>query len=119
MFIPAIITITLALVFYTIGVFGEKLSGGLKKWNLSLFWLGLIFDTTGTTLMVSISTHSSLSLHSITGALAIILMIFHAVWATIVMVKNDTMMKAKFHKLSIVVWLIWLVPYLTGAIINI
>ena len=46
--IAAIITITLALVFYTTGVWSEKMQGQLKKWHLLLFWTGIIFDTTGT-----------------------------------------------------------------------
>ena len=40
--IMAIITITLALVFYTIGVFSERKSGILKKPHLIIFWMGLV-----------------------------------------------------------------------------
>ena len=39
---PASTAITFALVFYTIGVFGERRAGTLKKSHLVLFWLGLI-----------------------------------------------------------------------------
>ncbi|QEN03549.1 TIGR03987 family protein [Thiospirochaeta perfilievii] len=119
MIIFAIVTISMALVFYTIGVFGEKLSGGLKSWNLILFWIGLFFDTTGTLLMSLISKQDGITLHFVTGALALILMLFHAAWATIVLIKKNEQMIMKFHRFSIVVWLIWLVPYLTGVIINI
>ena len=52
---PASAAITLALVFYTIGVFGERRAGTLKKSHLALFWLGLICDTTGTTIMTAIA----------------------------------------------------------------
>ena len=88
----AIITITLALVFYTLGVWSEHRSKQLKKSHLVLFWLGLCMDTTGTILMGRIAKQSmfsgQLSLHGITGALAIVLMIVHAIWATIVLVKK-------------------------------
>jgi uncharacterized repeat protein (TIGR03987 family) len=117
MLIFAIITISLALVFYTIGVWSEKLQGVLKKWHLVIFWIGLIFDTTGTTTMSLIAGSGfHLNFHSITGALAIILMLFHAAWATVVLVKNNEKSKANFHKLSIVVWIIWLVPFLSGLV---
>jgi uncharacterized repeat protein (TIGR03987 family) len=117
MLISAIITITLALVFYTVGVWSEKIQGKLKKWHLAVFYLGLVFDTTGTTIMSKIATGGfKLNFHGITGLLAIILMLFHALWATVVLVKNDETTKANFHKLSIVVWLIWLVPFISGAI---
>ena len=78
---PASTAITLALVFYTIGVFGERRAGTLKKSHLALFWLGLICDTTGTTIMTTIARTSAAAvspLHAITGLLAIIFMLFHA-----------------------------------------
>lgn len=115
----AIITITLALIFYTIGVFTERKSGYLKKFHVIIFWIGLIFDTTGTTIMSRIANGSSiLSPHGITGALAIILMLFHAVWATVVFVKKDEEKLHNFHKFSVIVWMIWLVPYVIGMIIG-
>jgi len=115
--ISAIIAITLALVFYTIGVWSEKTQGQLKKWHLVLFYVGLVFDTSGTTLMSKIASSGfMLNFHGITGLLAILLMLFHAIWATVVLVKDDEKAKANFHKLSIVVWIIWLIPFISGAI---
>lgn len=113
----AISSITLALVFYSIGVWSEKIQGVLKKWHLSIFWLGLIFDTIGTTLMSKIAkTGFVLNFHGITGMAAIILMLFHAVWATKVLIQDNEKSKSDFHKFSIFVWIIWLIPYLSGAI---
>ncbi len=118
----AIITITLALVFYTIGVWSEHRSKQLKKIHLIFFWLGLCMDTTGTILMGQIAEQpmlsGKLSLHGVTGMLAIILMIVHAIWATIVLVKNNEDSAKNFHRLSIVVWAIWLVPYILGMMIG-
>ena len=117
MLVYAIISITLALIFYTIGVWSEKKQGELKKWHLVFFYLGLIFDTLGTTLMGEIvNAGFQLNFHGVTGLLAIILMLLHALWATIVLIKNDEKAKANFHKLSIIVWLIWLIPFISGAI---
>jgi uncharacterized repeat protein (TIGR03987 family) len=42
-------------------------------------------------------------------------MLFHAIWATVVLVKNYESMKTKFHRFSIIVWLIWLIPFVSGA----
>lgn len=112
----AIISMTLALAFYSIGVWGEKWQGTLKKWHLYVFWIGLVFDTTGTTIMSRIAKGGfELNFHGITGLLAIILMLFHAAWATAVLIKRNENMKAKFHKFSIIVWLIWLIPFVSGA----
>lgn len=117
MLIYAIVFINLALVFYTIGVWSEKKQGVLKKWHTAIFYVGLIFDTLGTTVMSKIAGKGfELNFHGITGLLAIILMLFHAAWATAVLVKGDEKSKANFHKFSIVVWVIWLIPFLSGAI---
>ena len=123
--ILAIVTITLALVFYTIGVFGERKAKSLNKKHVIIFWLGLIFDTTGTLTMSKIAEEGikeisevSQMIHGVTGLLAIILMLFHALWATWVLYKNDEKKKATFHKFSIAVWLVWLVPYIVGMTIG-
>lgn len=119
MLIYAITSITLALVFYSIGVWSEKMQGTLKRWHLAIFWLGLIFDSIGTTLMSKIAKNGfQLNFHGITGLLAIVLMLFHAVWATVVLVINDEKAKTNFHKFSILVWLIWLIPYISGAVVG-
>jgi uncharacterized repeat protein (TIGR03987 family) len=55
--IPMII-ISLALVFYSIGVWSERISTQLKTWHLVFFWLGLICDTWGTGLMHRFNCHS-------------------------------------------------------------
>ncbi|MDT8717545.1 TIGR03987 family protein [Clostridium sp. 19966] len=117
MLIYAIISITLALVFYTIGVWSEKNQGELKKWHLVMFFIGLIFDATGTTLMSKLNSSGfQFNFHGITGLAAILLMIFHALWATFVLIKNNKKSKENFHKFSIFVWLIWLIPYISGMI---
>jgi len=120
--ITAIVTITLALVFYTIGVWSEHRSKQLKKNHLIFFWFGLCMDTTGTILMGQIAEQSmftgKLSLHGVTGMLAIILMIVHAIWATVVLVKDNQDSAKNFHRFSIAVWVIWLVPYVLGMIMG-
>lgn len=117
--ISAIILMTLALTFYTIGVFGEKKKGTLIKTHVIIFWIGFIFDTAGTTIMSKISGAGfSFNLHGITGLIALLLMAFHAIWATVILVKNDEKSKQIFHRFSIVVWAIWLFPYVLGMIIG-
>lgn len=113
----AVIAINLALLFYTIGVWSEKKQGILKRWHLITFWLGFLFDTIGTTLMGTlVSGGFRFNFHGITGVLAIVLMLFHAIWATVVLVRNQESMKQNFHKLSIAVWFIWLIPFISGMI---
>ena len=115
--VASTILITLALVFYSIGVWSERLAGRLKGWHLIFFWGGLVFDTIGTGMMMEMAGGLGLDIHSITGVAAILLMIIHAVWATVVLARKDERAIVNFHKFSVVVWAIWLIPYGTGFIL--
>lgn len=116
MLVYAIVSITSALVLYTIGVWSEKIQGELKKWHVIIFYCGLVFDSLGTTLMSKLVKGGfQFNFHGITGILAIVLMLLHALWATIVLTQNSQKAKANFHKFSIVVWIIWLIPFISGA----
>jgi uncharacterized repeat protein (TIGR03987 family) len=108
---PATIIITLALVFYSIGVWSERIAGRLKPWHLAFFWLGLVCDTWGTGLMMEMAGGLAFDLHGVSGMLAIILMFIHAIWATVVLIRKDERWIIRFHRFSVAVWLIWLIPY--------
>lgn len=106
-----LIVINLALIFYSIGVWSERFAGKLKPWHLAFFWGGLVFDTWGTDLMLGMAGRFTFDVHGISGLLAILLMLVHAIWATVALIKNDTKTINNFHKFSVVVWFIWLIPY--------
>ncbi len=111
------VSMTLALAFYTAGVWIERYQH-LNKLNLSLFWLGLVFDMTGTEIMSQIAGESNeISLHLVTGMIALVLMLVHAIWATITLKVGDERKIAIFHKYSTVIWVFWLIPYFTGLAI--
>lgn len=113
----AVIAITLALACYTIGVWWEHKDKALRPVHLVFFWLGLILDTTGTHAMTLLAGDASSGLtgvHGITGLIAIVLMFVHAAWATAVLLRKDENSMHTFHRFSITVWLIWLVPFIIG-----
>jgi uncharacterized repeat protein (TIGR03987 family) len=112
----SMIIITLALLFYSIGVWSERFAGRLKPWHLAFFWMGLACDTWSTGLMMEMAGGLAFDLHGITGVIAIVLMMIHAVWATVVLIRKDEAAITSFHKFSVVVWLIWLVPYFSPMI---
>ncbi|MDF0478729.1 HsmA family protein [Vagococcus sp. PNs007] len=111
----------IALVLYSIGVFGEKLSGTIQFKHLVFFFGGLIFDTTGTTLMNQIAKGnggSQFGLHQLTGGAALILMGFHFIWAIWVYKKGSDEAKEKFHKFSIGVWTLWVISFVLGMLVG-
>ncbi len=107
--------ITLALVFYTLGVWAERVRRYLLPWHLWAFWFGLAFDVSGTWAMGLMSEGFDwLDFHTLTGQAAIWLMLAHTVWATWVVRRGSERACAGFHRFSLFVWLVWLVPYLGG-----
>jgi uncharacterized repeat protein (TIGR03987 family) len=108
--------ITLALVFYSLGVWAEKFARYLKPWHVIAFWTGFLFDMLGTWMMHKLANGSFniLEPHTFTGQVALWLMLIHAIWATYVVRKGSELTRKKFHRYSIIVWLIWLVPYFGG-----
>jgi uncharacterized repeat protein (TIGR03987 family) len=115
----ALVLISSALIAYSIGVWSERISGRLKVWHLVFFWIGFAFDTSGTGIMFDVAGGMRSDIHGFTGLLAIVLMLIHAVWASAVLIRKDEKAIAGFHKFSIAVWAIWLVPYLSGFLLRV
>lgn len=127
----AVIAITLALICYTIGVWWEHRDKVLRPVHLVFFWLGLCMDSAGTFMMSKIadgpagalaaqggSGGAMMGAHGITGVIAIVLMLIHAVWATVVLARKDEGAARTFHRFSVIVWCIWLVPFLIGMVMG-
>jgi uncharacterized repeat protein (TIGR03987 family) len=110
------VLITLALVFYSLGVWAERIARYLKPWHVVAFWTGFTFDVAGTWAMHRMATgpFNILEPHTLTGQIALWLMLVHAIWATRVVRSGTEKARAGFHRYSIVVWLIWLIPYFGG-----
>ncbi|MGB2805538.1 MAG: HsmA family protein [Candidatus Zixiibacteriota bacterium] len=107
------ILIISALASYSIGVWSEKIAGKLKGWHLIFFWIGLATDASGTAMMAAVRG-IFFNFHTITGIAALLLMFVHAVWATIVLLGKDEKAIVNFHKFSVFVWTVWLIPFFTG-----
>lgn len=124
MFLASLVIINLALVFYSVGVWAERIQRRLKPWHVAFFALGLTADATGTALMVRIAadnlaagvaTNAAQDLMGWTGTLAIALMALHLAWAVATLIRNRERELVRFHTFSVVVWAIWLIPYFAGA----
>lgn len=117
--IVAMTFIFLAFILYSVGVWAERIRGRLKWWHAIVFWCGLVCDTTGTGAMgVLAGGMFQSTIHGVTGMAAIILMLFHAVWATITLRRKDERLILSFHKFSVFVWVVWLVPMVGGAVLG-
>lgn len=112
------IFMSLAFAFYTAGVWGERIARYLRPWHVVAFWLGLACDAAGTELMrkMAIAGEDPGIIHSVTGISAFLLMAVHAIWASWVLARGTDDARSGFHRYSIFVWTLWLVPYLGGMI---
>ena len=110
---------TVALVFYTTGVWSERLYRGLKPWHVAVFALGVLADSLATGITYQFIGAIVFTPHAIFGFIALLLMTFHFLWAiTVIIVKNETM-KERFHQFSIFAWAVWMFSFLTGFILGI
>lgn len=126
MLIPAIVLISAALALYTAGVWGEHRTGSLRWSHAALFAGGLGCDASGTWLMAAIARAGTYqasgvaslltTLMAVTGALALVLMAVHLAWALAVLWRGSPGARRTFHRFSVGVWGVWLVPYVTGMV---
>lgn len=115
----AAVLITLALVFYSVGVWAERLVRNLLPWHVAAFWTGFAFDVSGTTAMeLMVPGFNWTSPHTITGQIALWLMLAHAVWATRVVRTGTDQARRRFHRFSLAVWAVWLVPFFGGMAVG-
>jgi len=116
----SITLISLALVFYSLGVWAERISRYLKLWHVIAFWTGFVFDVSGTWAMHIIAKNpfNLTNPHTLTGQIALWLMLAHAIWATIVVKRANEKELINFNKYSVIVWLFWLIPYISGIYIG-
>lgn len=126
MLTASIVLITSALVAYTTGVWAEHRSGTLKWWHIVAFAVGLTCDASGTAMMAATAASGEVtrvdrnpvlaSIMATTGALALALMALHLGWAVVTMIRNNEASRRRFHRFSLVVWSVWLIPYVTGML---
>lgn len=114
----AVLLMVAAFALYTAGVWAAVLGRRLRPWHAGLFWLGFLTDASGTELMRRFAGGFHWSLHTATGAAALLLMLAHALWATRELVTGDEQRLRTFHRISITVWSIWLVPFITGLMLG-
>jgi len=107
-----------AFASYSLGVWAVVLGKRLRPWHAGLFWTGFLLDSAGTELMRRLAGGFQWSLHTATGAAALFLMFAHALWATLVLVRRNERALSAFYRISLTVWTIWLIPFVTGLILG-
>ena len=116
--LTAVILFTIAMVFYTWGVWAEKRARRLKPWHVYMFGCGVLVDTLATVLTFMVVGALVFTPHSIMGFISLALMAIHFVWAVYTLRRGDEKQLTSFHKLSLLVWCIWMASYLSGFVLG-
>ncbi len=114
----AIILFSLALVCYSAGVISELMIGVLKPWHVRLFWLGFLFEVIGAIIMFILGRGELYPIHMLVGGIALALIIIHNILASIVIKTGITTLAAIFPKVSLSIYIVWLIAFVTGVIIG-
>ena len=106
--------ILLALIFYTVSVWSEKIFKKITTIIVVIFSFGFGCDLVGTFLMRFKAHHDSLTFHQTCGYLALGIMFVHLLWAIAALLKTG---KAAywFSKFSVWAWTIWLIAFVSGV----
>ena len=116
--LTAVILFTIAMVFYTWGIWAEKLARRLKRWHVYMFACGVGVDALATVLTFIVVGGLVWTPHSIMGFISLGLMTIHFGWAILVIKRGEEHALTNFHKLSLFVWSVWMFSYLSGFVLG-
>jgi uncharacterized repeat protein (TIGR03987 family) len=115
----SVISICAALVFYTIGVWWNFKTKRLTKGQAACFVLGLITDVAATSGMAaSVKGEMRYDLHTISGYTALFLMMLVTTAAVVGIARQHEGVLSRFHKVSVPVWFIWMISWITGVVVG-
>jgi uncharacterized repeat protein (TIGR03987 family) len=116
----SVISITTALVLYTIAVWRNWRMKLLTTAHVVLLWCGLAADALATKMMgLSIEGDIVWDFHTISGYTGLALMALMATVGSWAKYSGNEAMLTSFHRFAIPVWIIWVASYVTGVIIGI
>jgi len=116
----SVISITTALVLYTIAIWRNWRMKLLTTAQIVLLWVGLAADALATQMMgLSIEGDLVWDFHTISGYTGLVLMAVLAVVGTWSKWSGRQAILTSFHRFAIPIWIIWVASYVTGVVIGI
>ena len=115
----SVTSITTALLCYTLVLFLNRKTKTLTVKQFLILSLGVITDLIGTAMMKSLTDEIRYDLHTISGYLALILMLVMSAIALFALVRKYQPFLTNFSKYYFPVWIIWLISYVTGVVLGI
>lgn len=107
----AAIPVTTAVVLYSIAVWAERITGTVKRWHFALLVAAAFFQTVATGVLYKSVAGFSIGLGGVAMMAALIMVIMHARWALVTMLRKDAKTSTQFNRFSVLVWAAWLVLF--------
>ena len=111
------ITVTAALLAYSIGVITEQIKKKVNKTVLLFITSGLILDIIATSFMIYGSSNSAFTLHGFLGYSALLAMLIdtYLIWKNYL--KYGENISNAIHKYSLTAYLWWVIAFITGGLL--
>jgi uncharacterized repeat protein (TIGR03987 family) len=111
------ITVTAALLAYSIAVLTEQFKKKVNKIVLIFLTSGLILDITATSFMIYGSSNSAFTMHGMLGYSALLAMLIdvYLIWKNYL--KFGEIIKKSIHQYSLIAYLWWIVAFITGGLL--
>ena len=114
--IYATILFTVALVLYSVAIWSERRSPQLKRWQILVFFVGVVADIWGVWLSYLFVGQLVFTPHAILGFTALGLMLLHFIWLLFAFKSKDQQKMVSFRRFGVAVWCVWLISYLSGFV---
>ncbi|MDJ0926379.1 MAG: hypothetical protein QNJ73_01920 [Gammaproteobacteria bacterium] len=116
----SVISITTALILYTIAVWRNWKIKMLTVAQVVLLWLGLAADVLATQMMgLSIDGNIVWDFHTISGYSGLALMAVLAMSGTWALWQQRAAILSSFHRFAMPIWVLWVASYASGVVIGI
>jgi len=111
--------VTLALIFYSIGIIAEQRKKVISSRVLVFVTLGVIFDITATICMIVGSPNSPFTLHGFVGYSALLVMLIDVglIWRLKLQNGMGAAVPHSLHLYSRYAFLWWVAAYITGGLL--
>jgi uncharacterized repeat protein (TIGR03987 family) len=111
------ISITSALLAYSIAVITEQIKKKINKTVLIFLTSGIVLDIIATSFMIIGSSNSAFTLHGFVGysALAAMLIDGYLIWNNYL--KFGEKIKPSIHRYTLFAYLWWIIAFITGSLL--
>lgn len=117
--VKAVIVVTCALIFYSVGVITEQRKVAVSKWVLLFLTAGVLLDITSTALMIVGSTNIPITVHGVIGYTALLVMLVDAIliWRHRIR-RGISRIPRGLHLYTRIAYIWWVIAYIVGSIIS-